>query len=300
MTKRTLIIIFTLVSIVTIIGIVSAYILSNQKQDNRNRAWQTAQSVSAICNADGTVRIVPSFTNTEPVNFPDGDMKVTVTDQQTNKMTDLGVVRGGETKTGSIDTGLNSLSSGSVLFSLTWANHDGGDSRTESYQAVSLCSQPTATPTPTPEITPSPSPTTTPSPTPPLLPIPSPSSTPQAACNTECSSNSQCPSDLICQSGRCRRPGCTSVDTCTCGPSCNSKCSTNADCPSDLTCASGVCRRPGCTALDSCNCGAPPTSSPAPTPKVLPVSGTTSTTIAITGTGVLVLMIGVLAMMAHP
>lgn len=308
MNKRTLIIVFTVVSLIAIIGVVVAYILSNQKQDNRNQAWQTSQSVTAQCVVDGTVHITASFTNTEPADFPDGDMKVVVTDHQTNKSTDLGVVRGGETKTGSIDTGLTSINSGSVLFDLQWANREGGDSRTESYQAVATCAQPTPTPTPTPTITPSPSPSVTPtpsitpspSPTPLITPTPSPTPTPVAACNSVCTTNNQCTSDLICSSGRCRKPGCTALDTCSCGPTCNSSCTANADCPSDLTCASGQCRRPGCTALDSCNCGTPSTATPTPAPKVLPVSGSTSTTVAITGTGVLVLIIGVLALMAHP
>lgn len=101
-------------------------------------------------------------------------------------------------------------------------------------------------------------------------PTPEPTSSAGPSCNSQCSSNDHCPSDLICASGFCRKPGCTALDTCTCGASCNSSCTQNSDCPSDLICASGACRKPGCTALDSCDCG--PQASPTVIPASFPLS----------------------------
>jgi hypothetical protein len=143
-------------------------------------------------------------------------------------------------------------------------------------------------------------------------PSPTPSPTPVASCNAECSTDTQCPSNLICYTGRCRMPGCTAVDSCTCGPTCNSVCTTNSDCPSDLICSSGLCRRPGCTAVDSCSCGTPgPTTAPTNPPvsqstppqpaapqESLPVAGSSLPTAGLIGTGILTIIIGILGLLA--
>lgn len=108
-------------------------------------------------------------------------------------------------------------------------------------------------------------------------PTPVPTSVPGPSCNSQCTQNDQCPSDLICDSGLCRRPGCTALDSCTCGPSCNSSCNQTSDCPSDLICAAGLCRRPGCTAVDSCTCGTPIPATFTPIPAKLTKGITVST-----------------------
>lgn len=76
---------------------------------------------------------------------------------------------------------------------------------------------PSPTPSPSPSVSPSPSPSPTPGVTP--TPSPSPSPTPKAPqCNSECVNNADCPSDLVCSSGRCRNEECTGESDCTCSP----------------------------------------------------------------------------------
>lgn len=84
---------------------------------------------------------------------------------------------------------------------------------------------PTATPThtPTPSNTPTRTPTQTPTPsntpTGTLTPTmtPSPTNTPApGACNTTCSSNSDCMNSYICSAGHCRNPQCTEQPNCAC------------------------------------------------------------------------------------
>jgi hypothetical protein len=74
-------------------------------------------------------------------------MNVIAKDLQTGKSVNLGSIKGGQTKTGPIETGRTTLSGGTVDFALTWTDgHNGADSRSASYKAVSNCISPTPTP----------------------------------------------------------------------------------------------------------------------------------------------------------
>ena len=118
------------------------------------------------------------------------------------------------------------------------------------------------TPTPTVPVTP----TLTPTPTPTLTP------TPPLECNSSCSSNGQCPASMVCSSGKCRNPECTTETSCSCPaptptptpPFCNGGCSENSQCPADMICTGGRCRNPVCTSQTNCNCPGP-TNTPKPT-----------------------------------
>jgi hypothetical protein len=114
-------------------------------------SWLTEQSASAACPDEGEgVEITATFSNTEP-RRSNTDMDVIVKDQQTGKTVEMGTVRGGESKTVTIQTERETIKAGSVTFSLTWTDgHNGVDSRTASYKAVSNCVKPTETPSPTP------------------------------------------------------------------------------------------------------------------------------------------------------
>lgn len=91
-----------------------------------------------------------------------------------------------------------------------------------------LTASPSPTPTPTPTVTPTPTPTPTVTPTPTATPTTTatptvtPTATPVPECNYNCSSNSDCPSSLICSIpsgstlGSCRNPSCTGQISCTC------------------------------------------------------------------------------------
>lgn len=172
--------------LVAVIGTVLIVLQIQNQQDVRSRAteptvtWSTSQSAVTTCPAQGSgAEITVSFSNIEP-NRSSTAMTVKVKDQQTGESVDLGSVAGGQTKTGKIETGRQTLNAGTVTFSLTWTDgHSGTDSRTANYKAVSNC-QPTPTPkpntptptkTPTPTVTPKPTiPGTTPSPTPTICP----------------------------------------------------------------------------------------------------------------------------------
>ncbi|MEP7166910.1 MAG: hypothetical protein ABI758_02955 [Candidatus Woesebacteria bacterium] len=265
MNKRVLIGLILIITVIVGIGLAVSLYLSSQTQENRNQAWTTTQSANSTCGVDGKAVIVVTFSNTEPANTPADDMTVSATDTQSNQSVSIGLVKGGETLSASILTGFASLAAGNVQLRLTWANGRAGtDTRTASYGAVSTCL--VATPSPTPEITPVPSPTpeVTPSPTPITTSTPQPTSTP------------------------------TNTPPPTSGPSCNSQCTVNTDCPSDLICASNQCRRPGCTALDSCNCGTPAPATPTSTPQILPVAGGSGPTLFILTAGMFILILGVL------
>jgi hypothetical protein len=130
--------------------------------------WYTSQSASSVCAADGSgANISATFSNTEPRQSSTA-MDVTVKDQQSGKSTNMGSVKGGDTKTVTIGTGKKSLSAGSVTFYLSWTDgHNGTDTRTASYKAVNNC----IAPTPTPTRVPTPTPTTPPGqPTPTICP----------------------------------------------------------------------------------------------------------------------------------
>ncbi len=86
------------------------------------------------------------------------------------------------------------------------------------------CATPTPTPTPTPTKTPTPTPTATPTvtATPTGTPQITPTPTPVPQCNNVCTTNSECPSNLICSiaagetTGNCRNASCTGEASCTC------------------------------------------------------------------------------------
>ncbi len=68
-----------------------------------------------------------------------------------------------------------------------------------------------------------------------------------------------------------------------------------------------MCRKPGCTALDTCNCGPTVTATPVPPtsvpvagqpPKQLPVSGAPLPTVGLIGGGIITIIIGVLGLLA--
>jgi hypothetical protein len=168
---------------VAIVGTVLIVMQIQSQQDVRSRAdepsvtWQTSQSAVTSCPAQGSGAIITvSFSNTEP-NQSSNAMTVKVKDQQSGESVTLGNVTGGQTKTGKIETGRQTLTAGTVTFTLSWTDgHSGTDSRTASYKAVSNCQ-----PTPTPTLTPKPSATPTPkvSPTPTVTPKPTiPGTTP--------------------------------------------------------------------------------------------------------------------------
>jgi len=153
---------------------------------------------------------------------------------------------------------------------------------------------PTRSPSPTPTRSPSPTPTRSPSPTPSPTPTRSPSPTPVPQCNSVCTTSLNCPSGMICSTGFCRNPSCTSQTNCLCPtpspsptptrspsptpsptpvPQCNSTCTANSQCPSGLVCSiatgatSGNCRNPSCTSQTNCLCPTPtPSPIPSPTP----------------------------------
>ncbi len=149
------------------------------KQDAEEILWDTTQSASTSCPANGQgAEIKVIFTNTEP-NRTSLAMDVIAKDQQTGKSVNMGTIKGGETKIDVIQTGKSTLQAGTVTFSLKWSDgHSGTDSRSASYRAVGNCIQPTPTPTrvptptkePTPTLTPTPYPTGQPTPTPTICP----------------------------------------------------------------------------------------------------------------------------------
>jgi hypothetical protein len=119
---------------------------------------------------------------------------------------------------------------------------------------------------PSPEPSPEPSPVPSPRPS----PVPSPVASPRVS------------------------PRPSPVPSPTPPPRCDSECNTNSDCPSNLTCSSGRCRNPQCTGESDCTCNVPV--SPRPSPIVspmpeVPVSGSTTQT-----AGLLVVGLGVIAL----
>jgi hypothetical protein len=126
--------------------------------------------------------IIVSFSNLEPKKSSMA-MDIEAIDQQTNKSITITNIEGGETKTGVIDTGKQTLDAGTVKFKLTWTDgHSGTDTRSAKYKAQTKCESPSSTPNPTakPSATPTPTlpvPTGIPEPTitscPTLEPVPS-------------------------------------------------------------------------------------------------------------------------------
>jgi hypothetical protein len=109
---------------------------------DQTQAWQTSQSVSAVC-AAGNVSLEVRFTNTEP-NQPRNSMNVVATDLQTGQSVNMGTIAGGQSATQVISTNRASVSGGQVKFTLTWTDgHSGTDQRTVSYSALNCQNQPT-------------------------------------------------------------------------------------------------------------------------------------------------------------
>lgn len=158
------------------------------------------------------------------------------------------------------------------------------------------------TPTPTGSGTPTPTPTVSVTPTP----------TPVPQCGTSCSTNSDCPSAMICYVGACRNPSCTTSNNCICesatptptptgtpAPGCYSSCTTPGSqdiCPSGMTCTTvgGVnkCVNPNCSGSSNCICATPTpiVSVPTTTPSLPTAGSTTPTILGILGGGILLIL----------
>ncbi|MBI3888154.1 PKD domain-containing protein, partial [Candidatus Microgenomates bacterium] len=79
-------------------------------------------------------------------------------------------------------------------------------------------------------------------------------------CDTQCTSSSDCPSDLTCSSGKCRKSACVSQSDCKCPVPpkvCNDTCLKTEECGGGLICAGGNCRNSACITQPSCACPPP-------------------------------------------
>lgn len=138
-------------------------------------------------------------------------------------------------------------------------------------------------------------------------PSPTPSPTPVPACNSACTEDGQCPSDLVCDGGKCRNDACTSRTDCVCptstptptpkptpAPGCNTTCTVgdSSSCPENLTCDSSTsrCRNPECTGQTNCACPAAAT----PVPTSLPRAGNPLPGFLFVAVGGLLVIAGVL------
>jgi hypothetical protein len=172
--------------------------------------------------------------------------------------------------------------------------------------AHEITATPTATPTvslpctfslciasPTPTITPIPSstPTLTPTVTPTIAstPTPAPSPTPILGCYNKCSSDTDCPSGLLCQAiediKRCVNANCQSETDCTCNRNCWDLCGHSSECDRTSDCrqigdfkrcvhnsSPSTCNNE----TECCELPTPPPSTNTPTPE-RKVSGPTAT-----------------------
>lgn len=140
------------------------------KQNAESIEWEANESASSACASNNSGAIIAvTFTNSESPSTSTA-MNVVATDQQTGKSVNMGSITGGQTKTSTIATGLDTLKAGTVTFALTWTNGaSGSDSFTANYNAVNNCIvAPTPTPTPTPTVLPG---TPTPTICPTLAPV---------------------------------------------------------------------------------------------------------------------------------
>lgn len=98
-------------------------------------------------------------------------------------------------------------------------------------------------------------------------------------CNNTCTTDSECSTGLICDSGsgKCRKAACSETESCVCPTptpapkaGCNEDCSTNSDCSTGLVCdaSTTTCRKSACKSSDTCVCptAARPTTVRTPTP----------------------------------
>ena len=77
-------------------------------------------------------------------------------------------------------------------------------------------------------------------------------------CNDTCTSQDQCPSDLKCINGNCRKEACSGQSGCNCPLKCNDYCANTSDCPSGYSCEGNKCRNAQCKGAQDCNCAKPP------------------------------------------
>ena len=99
-------------------------------------ACQTAQSATSQCYND-TASVKFYFKNADP-NEPKYRMNVEARDSNTGKTVNLGTINPGETKNGVLNTGLSSINSGNVIFTITWANGAPGvNTATAGYNSIS-------------------------------------------------------------------------------------------------------------------------------------------------------------------
>ena len=101
------------------------------------QAWKTQQSGGAECSAQNSVVLTWSFTNTEPTNKPEMAMDVVARDTVSGKTSAKVTAKPGETVTGTIDTGMDSVGKGQIVLELTWTDgRNGVDTRKVSYDAT--------------------------------------------------------------------------------------------------------------------------------------------------------------------
>jgi len=146
--KRSKPFLFSIFALALVVLPLTVYLLQKE-QVFQNFAWFTDQSASSGCSSNGDAVINVSFTNAETSSSM--AMNVVANDLQTGTFVNLGTIAANATKTTQIDTKKNSITSGTVVFNLTWTSGESGtDSRSATYTAVNSC--PNQTPTPTPPI----------------------------------------------------------------------------------------------------------------------------------------------------
>lgn len=100
------------------------------------QAWKTEQSGNAECSGQNTVVLKWSFKNTEP-NQPKWAMDVVARDTVSGKTSAKVTANPGETVTGTIDTGMDSVGKGQIVLELTWTDgRQGVDTRKVNYDAT--------------------------------------------------------------------------------------------------------------------------------------------------------------------
>ena len=134
------------------------------------------------------------------------------------------------------------------------------------------------------------------------LTLPTATPTPSPQCNSTCTTDAQCPSNMKCYqppmppcpSGQvctqvlppkvCRKASCLTKTSCICdtptptptptatpGPgtpnACGGTCGSDSNCQTGLVCYNNFCRNPSCNTSSDCVCRATPTNAPTATPK---------------------------------
>ncbi len=107
------------------------------------RAMSSTSAAVAKCDTLGNAVIDLTFTNTQN-GGSDQDLNVTVIDDQTGKSVNLGTVPAGQSVTGKIETGVKSLTAGTVRFQLAWTDGRAGiENIPQTYSAVSCAASDT-------------------------------------------------------------------------------------------------------------------------------------------------------------